>query len=314
MLHAGSGLSVYDVAERLSVSSRTAWRLLQALEAAGEPLYQETIERRTVFRVQETARRATLSLSVGQMVSLALARRVFDFLDGTGLREDLDDVFDRLEATLRRRDVAATDNLAKKLWDVGEAPHRYKRRGDQVDALVTALLREDKLDVTYLSKSGKESRFVLRPYSMVVYKKGLYVVGERDDRVGTGDGPRLYALDAIRRMEWRKGDGFPYPVGYSPEAFFRGRFGLMLGDRAAVVVRFDAAVARYVERRRWHPSQRLTRLPGGGVELAMTVRGTTEVVSWVLSFGENAEVLAPEALRREVAEAARKLADRYATG
>jgi predicted DNA-binding transcriptional regulator YafY len=35
--------------------------------------------------------------------------------------------------------------------------------------------------------------------------------------------------------------------------------------------------------------------------MTMDVRGTTEIVSWVLGFGDKARVIAPEALRADVA-------------
>ena len=44
-----------------------------------------------------TARRQTIP-DHRQMVALFLSRRVFDFLAGTGFKEDLDDVFAKLEA------------------------------------------------------------------------------------------------------------------------------------------------------------------------------------------------------------------------
>ena len=64
------------------------------------------------------ARRESLTLTTSQMLSLFLSRRVFDFLAGTGFKEDLDDVFARLEAKLRRRDFVAARNLDRKIFDV----------------------------------------------------------------------------------------------------------------------------------------------------------------------------------------------------
>ena len=64
-------------------------------------------------------------------------------------------------------------------------------------------------------------------------------------------------------------------------------------------IRFDDKVARYVQRRKWHPTQRFRRV-AGGVEMTMDVRGTTEVVSWVLGFGNKARVVQPGALRAAV--------------
>ena len=68
---------------------------------------------------------------------------------------------------------------------------------------------------------------------------------------------------------------------------------------------FDEKVARYVQRRMWHPTQRFRRV-SGGVEMTMDVRGTTEIVSWVLGFGDKARVVAPRALTEAVSAELRR--------
>jgi predicted DNA-binding transcriptional regulator YafY len=55
----------------------------------------------------------------------------------------------------------------------------------------------------------------------------------------------------------------------------------------------------------WHPTQRFRRV-AGGVEMTMDVRGTTEIVSWVLGFGDKARVVAPRALTEEVSAELRR--------
>jgi hypothetical protein len=71
---------------------------------------------------------------MSQMVALFRSRRVFDFLAGTGFKEDLDDVFARIEATLKPKDFAAVRNLDRKIHDVNEATHIYKQRFEHVNA------------------------------------------------------------------------------------------------------------------------------------------------------------------------------------
>ena len=73
---------------------------------------------------------------------------------------------------------------------------------------------------------------------------------------------------------------------------------------------FDPKVARYVERVLWHPTQRFKRT-AAGLEMTMEVRGTTEVVGWVLGFGGDARVLEPEGLRKAVGDQHRRAAARY---
>src|SRR5204863_1983473 len=143
LVDSGAGASIYDIAERFEVSPRTALRYIQALQRAGEPLYEEMSGKRKVWRLMPTARRQAITLTTAQMVALFLSRRVFDFLAGTGFQEDLDDVFRKLEATLRRKDFAAVRNLDRKVFDVNEARHLYEGRLEAGNDIMTALRRED---------------------------------------------------------------------------------------------------------------------------------------------------------------------------
>jgi predicted DNA-binding transcriptional regulator YafY len=312
LLDGAEGASIYDVAERFGVNPRTALRYVQALQRAGEPLYEETVGRRKQWRIMPSARRQAITLSVSQMVALFLSRRVFDFLAGTGFREDLDDVFAKLEATLRRKDSVAVRHLDRKVFDVNEARHLYEGRIEDVNDIITALLREERLRVTHQGVSGDgasggRKTFVIDPYTLLVYKKGLYLAG-RSHRHGE---VRTFALDGFRAVTWLRGQRFEYPADYRPEQLTEGAFGLIRGREATRVrIWFDERVARYVRRRMWHPSQRFKAAPGG-VEMTMDVRGTVEIVSWVLGFGQRARVLEPEDLRREVAGELRRAAEGY---
>jgi predicted DNA-binding transcriptional regulator YafY len=296
LLESAEGVSIYDIAERFELNPRTALRYLQALQRAGEPLYQEISGKRRVWRIMPTARRQAITLSTSQMVALFLSRRVFDFLAGTGFQEDLDEVFQKLEAMLKRKDFLAVRNLDRKVFDVNEARHLYEGRIEDVNDIMTALLREDRLRVTHEGVSGGRKTFVLDPYTLLVYKKGLYLVGFSHQHGQI----RTFALDGFREVEWLKADRFDYPADYRPEQLTEGAFGLIRGEATRVRILFDEKVARYVQRRQWHPSQRFRRAAGGGVELTMDVRGTVEVVSWVLGFGDKALVLEPAALREAI--------------
>jgi len=309
LLDRAEGTSIYDLGERFAVNPRTALRYIQALQRAGEPLYEEMVGRRKMWRIMPTARRQTISLSTSQMVALFLSRRVFDFLAGTGFQEDLDDVFRKLEATLKSKESLAVRNLDRKVFDVNEARHLYEGRIEDVNDIITALLREDRLRVTHEGVSGGRKTFVLEPYTLLVYKKGLYLAGFSHQHAAI----RTFALDGFREVEWRKGDRFEYPGDYRPEQLTEGAFGLIRGEPTRVRIRFDGKVARYVQRRQWHPTQRFERAPGGGVDLVMDVQGTVELVSWVLGYGDKAIVLEPPSLRAEVAAEVQRAARIYSS-
>jgi predicted DNA-binding transcriptional regulator YafY len=305
-LDSAEGLSFHEIAERFDVSLRTAIRYVDALKKAGEPLYDETVGKRKLWRLMPSARRHAIPLTTSQMLALFLSRRVFDFLAGTGFKEDLDEVFAKLETTLKRKDFASARNLDRKVFDVNEARHLYEGRIEDVNDIMTALLREERLRVTHESVSGGRKTFLLEPYTLMVYRKGLYLVGMSHQHAEV----RTFALDAFREVEWLRGERFEYPPHYRPEQVTEGAFGLIRGEPTKVRILFDPKVARYVERVMWHPTQKF-RQTAAGLEMTMEVRGTVEVVSWVLGFGDMAVVRAPLELQAAVSERLERTAARY---
>lgn len=292
LLNSTGGATVYEIAERLDVSVRTAIRYLRALEDTGERLYEETEGRKKIWRTMPSAREAYLRLTTSQMTSLYLSRQVFDFLEGTGFKEDLEEIFEQLGATLKRKDFVAARNLDRKLFNVNEAPYRYAGRIEDVDAIITALLREDRLEARHRSVGRGRKTFLLEPYTLLVYKKGLYLAGYSHH----ADAVRTFALDGFHALDWRRGDAFEYPDDYEPGQLVEGNFGLIGGEATKVRVFFGEKVARFVRRRTWHPTQKIRKVPGG-IELTMRVKGTVELTSWILSFGEHAELLEPVSMR-----------------
>jgi proteasome accessory factor B len=85
-------------------------------------------------------------------------------------------------------------------------------------------------------------------------------------------------------------------------------------DPVEVVLRFAPPVAARVQEARWHPSQRVVVEPDGSLTWRATVAGTIEVRLWILQWGDEVEVLAPAALRQDVAATLRRAAERYAGG
>src|SRR3954466_12379591 len=91
-----------------------------------------------------------------------------------------------------------------------------------VNDIVTELLREERRRVTHQSVSGGKKTFLLEPYTLMVYKKGLYLVGRSQGHEGA---LRPFALDAFKEVEWLRGDKFDYPADYRPEQVTEGALG-----------------------------------------------------------------------------------------
>jgi predicted DNA-binding transcriptional regulator YafY len=92
-----------------------------------------------------------------------------------------------------------------------------------------------------------------------------------------------------------------YHLDHSPETTLGNRFGIWKEEAVEqVIIRFAADRAHLVRSRQWHPSQVITELPDGRVELRMATGGR-ELVRFALEWGPKAEVVHPPALREAVA-------------
>ena len=87
----------------------------------------------------------------------------------------------------------------------------------------------------------------------------------------------------------------------------------IIADQAPVevVLRFAARVASRVLEATWHASQAVATEADGTLRWSATVSGTIEIRLWILSWGDEVEVLAPPSLREDVAATLRRAVGRY---
>jgi predicted DNA-binding transcriptional regulator YafY len=95
------------------------------------------------------------------------------------------------------------------------------------------------------------------------------------------------------------------PKPFSIDAYLKGSFRVFnaKGDYRVRIL-FNAFAAQLVRERSWHPSQKMQDTDDGGLELQLRLSSLEEVEPWILSWGQHVRVLAPEALRNRIYEAA----------
>ena len=114
----------------------------------------------------------------------------------------------------------------------------------------------------------------------------------------------------IREDAWRS---LRLGVRYLDD-FMRHSFKVMHDELYTVKVRISPGWARWVGEKIWHESQKVTKLPDGGLEITFRVAGLDEIKRWILSFGPEAVVLEPEKLKEMIRKDLSRNLVQYATG
>ena len=81
-----------------------------------------------------------------------------------------------------------------------------------------------------------------------------------------------------------------------------------------IVTDVSSGISDYIREKRWHPSQQLTEIEDGSIELRLKLSSLVEVQRWILAWGGHAAVLAPAELVESVKRAARCILEQNGRG
>jgi len=290
------GIRVREIESALDLDPRSMRRYLADLRDLGLPVREEGRGDERVVYLDPAYRRAGVQLNLGEMISLRFGRTLFNFLEGTGFADDMNQAIDRLEPTMSRGNADVVQDFDRTFLAVPEHGKAYHDVADVIDEILSALLYANRADAMYRAARGQARDYLLEPLTLATYRQGLYLFA-RDTEEGR---VKTFAVERFQDFSRRRHEKFERPADWDPRAFVADAFGITAGDPRTVVVRFSPAVAEFIRERRWHRSQGISDRPDGAVEVMLRCALTPELKQWILGFGADADVLEPAELRAEV--------------
>ena len=297
-------MSAAELAGELGYSQRTIQRDVAVLESElGVPLVFES-RKYSIMAGSHPLSPVRFTLHEARAVYLAgrLFARSTDERDPDGISA-LDKIADTLPASIARNARNSIDEMrARPLNETQVAILRTLTEGWAGTETVSMVYRSSHSDEAYPTD--------LEPYLIEPSPSGAatYVVGlsSRHDEV------RIFKID---RIESAVLTGRRFQPGDSREIarqLARSWGGVVFGDdKYDVAVDFSPRVSRRIAETHWHASQEFESLAGGGIRLRVVLPSLLEFVPWVLSWGADAQVVAPEELRSQIADSLRSAAGQY---
>jgi predicted DNA-binding transcriptional regulator YafY len=302
-----AGIGLDELARELDCVKRTVYRDLDALMYAGFPVKSEKRDGRAFYSFLDSYRLGDVPFTPDELLALAFSEDLLRVLEGTVFHDSIASALAKIRAGLGPE----LTNYLSRMTDtfrVIPGPHkRYAQFADTIRMLNDAVLSQQTVAMKYRTgRSGAESERGLDPYRVWYRSGGLYVIGH-DHQSGE---VRTFAIDRIVEIE-ATDKSFEVAPSFDFDTFVSSAFGVISETPVAVRIRFDSDWKNHVMEHTWHPSQKITELPDGGLELTMEVGGTTEVRNWVMSFGAGAEVIEPSELRADVITELERVTARY---
>ncbi|MCX6921946.1 MAG: WYL domain-containing protein [Verrucomicrobia bacterium] len=244
----------------------------------------------------------TLQITEGELFALVVAERALQQYRGTSFEKPLLSALQKMEQSL-------PDTISLSLTDVQQTIS-FRTSSEPIldlqifDALAKATTARRQLELTY-RKPGQpqpEQRIV-DPYHLANINGEWFLFAFDHLRHDL----RTFVPARIKAIR-PTGKTFERRHKFSLEKRLRGSFGVQSGQgEFDVVIRFQERVADYIREKKWHESQQLRELKGGGVELQLQLSSLAEIGRWVLSWGGDAVVVRPAELAQSVKQAARRV-------
>ena len=166
------------------------------------------------------------------------------------------------------------------------------KAGDLADFFV-AVTEQRVVDFDYRGKAR-----VVEPYGLVHRRGHWYVVGSEKPQ----ETVKVFRLDRLSALHLAADSGaFVRPPGFRAEDAIPAAPWEAGPDDAQAVVRFDASVAWWA-RRQLVGSTTVIDRPDGGLEATLQVANPEAFIGWMLSFDDDAEIVAPPDLRRRLVD------------
>ena len=291
-----------ELAEHFEVTERTVYRDIAALGEAGVPVVGEAGVGYSLVKgyhlppVMFTAEEATALFVGGEFV-----KQFADASLGTPMASALV----RIRAVLPRDRQDELDRLARATAIMGTSPGLPSGLDQQtLLPIQQAVVSRRVLRLTYRARARAEDTVRdVEPLGVIYYGGAWYLVAWCRLRADL----RHFKLERVRGLEVRA-ERFPVRENFS----LREHLEHDVGTHSTIPARVWFAEDAMERVRREGFSGFVEARPArGGQEVDFMTFSLEWLARWLLSFGEDAEALAPAELRARVAEAGEKIARRH---
>ena len=296
LISSRQGKSVSDMAQALHCHRRTVYRDLEALQAAGFPVYTDRVEGRNRWSLLDTAKHSIpIPFSLPELMALYFSRGMMKVLKDTVFYDSLESLFDKIKTTLPAEYLQYLGQIENGL-EVSAKPYKnYGRILETIEKISDAAINKKQIEIAYYTMSRKsQTRRKIAPYKIWFFDGTFYLIAN----CGLREDVRIFALDRIKELEITD-EPFETPEDFNIDEFMRSSFGVFHGEPVRVRIWFAADIAEYIGEKVWHNSQRLEPQKDGSIIFEAEVAGIEEIKYWVLKWGAKARVLAPGSLREE---------------
>ena len=276
-----------ELASRFEISTRTIYRDIEALSAAGVPVYMSKGNNGGISLLDDyTLNKALLSKSESEGLILAVKAM------GATSYPEADAIINKLGSIFKSTQAYDWIEVYFDVWS------NKVNEQNKFGKIRDAILNSQVISFDYINVNGAKSSRSAEPVKLIYNANTWYMIAYCFLR----DSQRMFRLSRIRNVQVtnqhftrRESEAYKYQVSQTSFANLRLRC-----DEKVLSRLYDAFDEDYISKN-----------DDGSYELAVTLPEEEWVYGYILSLGGCAEVLQPEHIRVIIKTRAQEIAEKY---
>ena len=313
LLFSRNSYSLTELSKNLNCSKQSVIRLIDDIRKAYGVTIEETYEGKSKFYriIKHGGAIPVVPLTESELIALHMCKTFTEHLLGNPYFHDASRALEKNMRLAQCPGGLPSRHFASfSTGTIDYGPHQ-----ENIRILIDAMNKQTICRVTYQAIMQKKSKtYPVMPLKIFSYRDTLYLHARMAREPGKvykePNFDPLLAIHRLKKVEITE-CSFTYPADYSFEAVFDKNFGFMKDDSFAVDVEFTGWAAHYVAERTWSPNQKITHIDEDKIRLEFFASSEVELIAWILSFGDDARVNAPDWLVEEIVNKVNKTAVLY---
>ena len=297
-----------SLADKFNVSIKSIERDLSDLNSAGFAIVFDK-GLKTYSFVDQNFTLKGIDLTDKELIALLLGKQV-----AHNLGKPFEDAFASLLKKARTETGDKTKDKIKRaetkqmFWVDIDPMEGFEKIVRQYNAVNEAMDRKQELEITYKGMGRqKETVRQIAPYCLMFHEGLWYALAHCNLRKDI----RVFALDCIKEIKVTN-ESYTIPDDFDINEYFKPGWRMRrYGAPVEVVLKFSEHYARWIKRRKWHPTQVIEEQKDGSIIFKVKVEGTVELKWWTYHWIPFCEILSPPELRKEVMEEMREMLGVY---
>jgi predicted DNA-binding transcriptional regulator YafY len=291
------GIKFLTLADEFCVTERTIRRDVGLLEKAGIP-----IQNYNGLRFLSDVNIPKFDLDPDETATLLL---IINALSNFKLNiENIKKISSKLKKSVPEKMLDECENISEKILIDTGSKNNYD--AEVLQTLMQVLQSQHKIKILYNSFSSNNKKWrIIEPYGIFFKRRAWYTAAYCHLRSDV----RVFRCNRIEKIKHLK-DSYSVPDDFKIKKFLENSWELMQGDPAKITVKFSQEVTPLIKETTFHKKETKKEV-ADGIIYEVEVANWKEVYIWILSFGKNAEIIAPEWLRERCGEELREMGRKY---